>query len=350
VKRHISAYVLSANLTTMHRRAALEMDRHDMTNSAQPKVFVLILSYNGKKWLEECLPSVLAMDYPNYEVVVIDNGSSDGTAEYLESEFPEIQTVAINPNVGYARGFNAGIEYAATHGAEYFLIMNNDTVIDPNAVTELVRTAGKSKDVGFVSGKVYYHKDPLRLQTAGRLNDKLTLVGKHVGFGEYDVGQYDEEREYDFVDDVFLLVKKEVYERIGGYDENFFLHWEETDWCVRARRAGFRILYTPHAKIWHKGMLTTVDGITPLAFFYLTRNQIPFMWRNAKRSQFMVFALFLLFKKSPRWIARFSKRGQWKYLVSYILGIFSGFIWILQKKWSSVVDSYLHFGILSQKL
>lgn len=211
------------------------------------------------------------------------------------------------------------------------MILNYDTVIDPPVLTELVKTAESGEDTGFVSGKEYYYRDPLKLQTVGRFNHPINLLGSHVGFQEYNVGQYDEIKEYDFIDDIFLLINRKVFDKVGGYDENFFLHWEETDWCARVRRAGFRILYTFRAKLWHKGLLTTLDGMTPLALFYLTRNQIPFMWRNANRSQFLAFTIILIFKKSARWIVRFIKKGEFDYLLSYIHGIFSGFSWILFK-------------------
>ena len=122
-----------------------------------PKVFVLVLSYNGIKWLKGCLPSVIAMDYPNYETVVIDNGSSDGTQDFMRENFPQVQMVTLKPNRGYAGGFNAGLEYAAEHGADFFLVMNNDTEIDSFALTALVEAAQAQERAGFVTGKVYFH-------------------------------------------------------------------------------------------------------------------------------------------------------------------------------------------------
>ena len=220
------------------------------------------------------------------------------------------------------------MEFASNAGVDYFLILNNDTIIDAEALTELCKTAETHEDVGFVTGKVYYYQDPTKLQTAGRLNDSLRLSGNLIGFREYDVGQYDFERDFDFVDDVFLLVKREVYEKVGGYDKNFFLYWEETDWCARVRRAGFRILYTPKAKIWHKGNLTTTDGIAPSAFFFLTRNQIPFMWRNANLDQFVKFSFNLLWKECPIKVARYVKHKSYNYASAYLRGIISGYLWI----------------------
>ena len=247
-----------------------------------PKVYAITLSYDRKEDTIEFLESLKKMTYPNYEILVVENGSSDDSAKAIKEKFPEVSLIEIKKNVGYSRGFNIGLEFAYTKGADYFLILNNDTVVDPEALTELVETAQRYDDTGFVTGKVYFYKDPSKIQTAGRFNDGTKLVGGHVGWGEDDVGQCDEEKKYDFVDDVFLLVKKEVYEKIGGYDESFFIAWEEADWCVRVRRAGFKIFYSPKAKIRHKGNLTTSDGVTYATVYYRTRNQIPFMWRHAR--------------------------------------------------------------------
>ncbi|MCI0475380.1 MAG: glycosyltransferase, partial [Anaerolineales bacterium] len=103
-----------------------------------PRVFVVTLNWNGKKWLEDCFTSVLALDYENFQVVMADNGSTDGSVEFVRQKFPAVQIVETGGNLGYARGLNVGLEYAAARGAEFFLIMNNDTVIDREALGALV--------------------------------------------------------------------------------------------------------------------------------------------------------------------------------------------------------------------
>jgi GT2 family glycosyltransferase len=295
-----------------------------------PRVFAITLNWNKKDDTIECVESLRRLTYPNYRIIVVDNGSTDGSAQALRESFPDIHVIENRNNLGYAIGFNRGMDYAFANGADYFLILNNDTVIHPEALTELVKTAQENRSVGFVSGKVYYFNDPQRLQTVGRLNDGLRLVGDHIGFREHDAGQYDRRAEYDFIDDIFLLVRRQVYETVGGYDKSFFLHWEETDWCARVRRTGFKIMYTPGAKLWHKGLLTVLDGITSSAFFYLTRNQIPFMWRNARADQFIRFSLHMLCKECPITIGRFLKYQKHKYIAPYLGGILSGYFWILR--------------------
>ena len=252
----------------------LESKRLEMKEGIYPRVLVLILSYNGKQWLRDCLPSVLDMEYPNYEAIVIDNGSSDGTIEFLQDEFPEVRTVSIHPNVGYARGFNAGLEYAAERGAGYFLIMNNDTVIDRGALTALVETAMTKDRAGFVTGKVYFYDHPEVLQTVGKQEDPIMWKGKDIGWQEEDVGQYEDTTERVFADDVFTLVSRKMYNEVGGYDPEFFLQCEEWDWQIRAKNKGWRIYYTPYAKLWHRVSATTGGLGSAMNEYFLYRNRI----------------------------------------------------------------------------
>lgn len=301
-----------------------------------PKVCVITLNWNRKNDTIECIESLRRLNYPNYEILMVDNGSTDGSAEAVRERFPEVRVIRNKRNLGYAAGFNKGMAQAYAAGADYFLIINNDTVIDPEALMELCKTAQTHEDAGFVSGKVYFYNEPTRLQTAGRLKDTINIAGEHVGFRKLDLGQYEVEQEFEFIDDVFLLVKKDVYEKVGGYDENFFLYWEETDWCARVRRAGFKIFYTPGAKIWHKGNLTVSDGMTPSALYYLSRNKIIFMWRNAQIRNFLFFSYLLASGEFPMTIARFIRHRKFKYLMPYIMGHSAGYLWAFRTGMSRV--------------
>lgn len=298
-----------------------------------PLVFVITLNWNRKYDTEECVDSLLQMTYPNFEVVVVDNGSEDGSVEYLKEKFGDkIHIVANEKNLGYSEGFNSGINYGMERGAHYFLIVNNDTKIDKEALTELVRVAETDPKIGFVSGKVYFYDRPEVIQTVGKRSHPITLVGPHVGAGEVDKGQYDEIKEYEFIDDVFLLVRREVVEKIGGYDKIFFLYWEETDWCARLRKAGYKILYTPHAKIWHKGSLSSGGGMNPLNTFWITRNRYIFIKRHGNLKQWRYFLLWNYFYNIPRTLAVRVLKGKFSLAFSFIKGNLAGLSWVLKNK------------------
>ena len=307
------------------------------SNEKIPKVVIITLNWNGGNDTIECVESLKRLNYPNYHIVVVDNGSTDGSVSAFKAQYPDLTVIENGRNLGYAEGFNIGMRYAAQKGADYFLILNNDTVIDRDALKEMVCVAEGDYQIGFVTGKVYFHDDPQRIQTVGKYQDPISLVrGGNVGNNEIDEGQYDEVREYNFVDDVFLLVKRSVFEKVGGYDPAFFLMFEESDWCARIHRAGFKILYTPKAKIWHKGNKEPGNKRSPIHQFYLARNQIPFVFRNASRRHFRRFLVTLLFSYKWPWAPRQSwrllKAGKYRLLWAYLRGIISGLIWFLRNR------------------
>lgn len=236
------------------------------------KVIVLILSYNGKHLLEDSISSYLANDYSNFEVVVIDNGSTDGTKEWIEQNYPEVFVLRTEKNLGYSGGFNLGLDYAFNKkNADYVLITNNDVKADSKVITELVKVAETDQKIGFVTGKVYYYDNPNTLQTVGKYEDLIRWNGEHIGNKEVDVGQYDEISERIFIDDVFTLVNKRVYLDTGGYDTNFKFQCEEYDWQARAKKLGYKSFYTPYAKIWHKESMT-IGKDSAFKAYYDSRN------------------------------------------------------------------------------
>ncbi len=301
-------------------------------NALFPKVFVITLNWNGRDDTIECLASLQKLNYPNYKIVVVDNGSTDGSVPALKARYADVTIIENGRNLGYAAGFNAGLKYAYEQAADYFLILNNDTILDAEAVTALVDVAKEDEKIGFVSGKIYRYENPDTLQRAGGgIGDPMTLTGKYVGIGEVDCGQHDAVHDYEVIDDVFLLVRRDVYARVGGYDSSFFLYFEETDWCYRVRRAGFRIVYTPKAKIWHKGNFGEKGLLSPKRMYYMRRNEILFMRKNATPAQFRRYwplALRRLLINE----ARLLRRGHVQHAAACIRGVVSGLLWLYRNR------------------
>lgn len=297
-----------------------------------PKVYAITLNWNGKDDTLELLDSLRRLDYPNHQVLVVDNGSEDDSVEAIGRMFPDVTVIENGRNLGYADGFNVGLEYAYRRGADYFLVLNNDTMIDSSAMMELVKVAEMDDDVGFVSGKVYLYDEPDTLQTVGRRYDPMILAGRHVGDGEVDVGQYDEVRDYEFMDDVYLLVRRKVYEELGGYDPNFFLYYEETDWCARVRRAGYRIVYAPGAKIWHKGNIGGPStSRSPERHYFMTRNRVIFLARNTSVRHVLRY-LFWSLGKELLDAARYVRHGYVRHPLARFRGLGSGIVWLLKNR------------------
>jgi hypothetical protein len=261
-----------------------------------PRVVVLILSYNGKPLLNDSVGSYLGSDYGNFTVTVIDNGSSDGTAEYVRKEFSAVHVLRTEKNLGYSGGFNLGLDHAFREKkADYVLVSNNDVKADARALRELVKVAVTDDRIGFVTGKVFYYDQPSILQTVGKKEDPVRWNGGAVGRNEKDAGQYDQVAELPFSDDIFTLVSKKLYDEVGGYDPEFFLQCEEFDWQARAKNAGYRIFYTPHAKIWHKESMT-IGKSSPLKAYYDARNPMIVIMKYKPPSYFRRY-FWLHFRK-----------------------------------------------------
>ena len=236
------------------------------------KVVVLILSYNGKYLLEEAVPSYIANDYINYQVVVIDNGSTDDTKSYIENTFSGVKVLRTEKNLGYSGGLNFGLDYAFNdEKADYALITNNDVKADNRVISELVKAAETDEKIGFVTGKVYFYDSPQTLQTVGKSEDPIKWNGAHIGNLEIDKGQYNKISERIFIDDIFMMVTAKLFSEIGGYDTTFKFQSEEYDWQARGKKLGYKIFYTPYAQIWHKDSMT-IGKNSSFKAYYDSRN------------------------------------------------------------------------------
>ena len=242
-----------------------------------PRVAIIVLNWNGLTDTLECLESLASLDYPAYEVVVVDNGSTDGSPDAIRERFTDVTVVENGENLGFTGGNNVGLRRALEQGADYALLLNNDTEVAPDFVRLLVRAAEADAGIGVAGPTIYYYDQPETVWSAGGGIDWRRGKTWMVGLGTRDVGQSGESlREVDFVSGCALLVKRAVLDSVGLLDDRFFAYYEETEWCVRALRAGFRIVHVPGAKVWHK---INPGGRTnsPMVHYYLTRNRLLFL-------------------------------------------------------------------------
>jgi GT2 family glycosyltransferase len=291
-------------------------------------VCVLILNWNQKKITIDCVDSVLKSRYPDYKVIVIDNGSTDGSVAALKVRFDgRIEVLENRRNLGYARGFNVGLKYAfETKKAEYCLVMNNDTILDDKAISALVRIAQVNTRVGFVTGKVYYYDRPNVLQTVGKREHPIRWNGDHIGNDEEDVGQYESAGELHFADDIFTLVTRRLYEEVGGYDPMFFLQGEEYDWQARAKISGFKIYYTPEARIWHKVSMT-LGKDSVLKAYYDAKSPMLVILLHKSPQFFRRYLRYHFYFRILRSTLVYSKRGQLSKALARWRGFFSAIVW-----------------------
>lgn len=222
-----------------------------------PRVSIIVLNWNSYEVTRDCLLSLEKIDFPNHEVVLVDNGSGDGSAERLAKEFPCARFIRNERNLGFSGGNNVGIRNAMTRGPNYLLLLNNDTVVAPNFLSELVRVAESDPQIGLLNPKIYYFDPPDRIWYAGGVRKPWRVFPVHLGLRRRDDGSYNQTREVSFITGCALLIKTAVVRKIGLLDDMFFLTFEDADWSMRASRAGFKHFYVPASVIWHKDSYCT---------------------------------------------------------------------------------------------
>ena len=271
-----------------------------------PYVVVVVLNWNGLADTAECLRSLQQASYPNFHTLVVDNGSDGDDADVIEKRFGSFSSVIRNPsNVGYASGNNVGIERALEDGAEYILVLNNDTVVAPDFLEALVERGGGMPEAGILGPKTYYMEPPDVLwSTGGRMN--WYLFQSLRGQGKRDRGQFDSVLDCDWLPGSCLLIKRAVTEAIGYLPTEYFLQWEDVDYCTAARGAGFSCVYVPQSRIWHKVSSSRLQDSTrrAVAVQQGIRNRIYYRRKFLSTLQFALFALvFLALVSSPPTLA-----------------------------------------------
>lgn len=335
-----------------------------------PKVFIIILNWNGWKDTIECLKSLEKVDYPNFEIIVVDNNSTDDSADELrkyiesirvnprnlwraESSHPrgsastshktqqtsnasqQITLITNESNLGFAGGNNVGINHIFESGIKnhelgidnvYILLLNNDTVVDSQFLNELIKVGESNKKIGILGPLIYYYSEPKKIQFGGGKIEKFMTRGVHMYLNELDQGQFSDV-DYNVVDyytGCALMIKKEVIDKIGLMPEDYFLYYEDVDWNLRARKAGYISVIVPKAKIWHKVSASAKQG-SPSYIYYHSRNGLLAAKRNAPffiRQMVYLYSFWILGKQIIKLAIMPSKRVWAKNIIRGILDFY----------------------------
>jgi hypothetical protein len=259
-----------------------------------PQIAIVILHFNNQKLTEDCLSSIKNLAVKNYqlETIVVNNNPQE-KLDSLKKKFSQNEFIFGGKNLGFTGGNNLGIKKALKNGADFIFLLNNDTFLDQNLILELLKVFRQEKNAGILAPKIYFapghefhrHKYLKKDQGkvfwyAGGLFDWQNIIASHRGVDEVDHGQYDQLISTDFASGCGVLIKKEVFEKIGFFDDRYFLYLEDVDFCQRAKTAGFKILYIPQAKLWHLNAGSSAVGGT-LHDYYLIRNRLLFGFKYA---------------------------------------------------------------------
>ena len=243
------------------------------------EVAIIILTWNGKADTLECLHSLQKLKYSRCRLIVVDNGSTDGTVEAVRAQFPEVYLIENGKNLGYSEGNNKGLLYALSTEAKYFLLLNNDTVVSDNFLEPLVNYAEAHPEAGILGSKVYQYGTQDRIWFCGAyINSNARLL--HFGYKEVDsFNQLPSESVY--IPGCSLMIRRDLLEKIGFLDHEFFAYFEDVDWCLKAKRLGYLIMVIPESVIWHKEA-KTLGKESPRYLYYNIRNKLRIFQRHSK--------------------------------------------------------------------
>ncbi|MBV7328038.1 glycosyltransferase family 2 protein [Chloroflexi bacterium TSY] len=262
------------------------------SSKSSPLVHVIIINWNQAKLTNECLQSLFESDYPAITVIVVDNGSTDDSVEFIRRSFPQVIMLEPGENLGYSEGNNFGIRYSIQQNADYILLLNNDTTVAPDMLSRLVETAEADSTIGIVGPTQYYFDEPdtiwgaanyikwiKGLPVRSRMGHKDNSPDAHYGI--------DNTIDADYIDTCAALVRREIFEQVGLLDARYFINYDNADLGLRSREAGFRVVYRPAAKMWHK-VSASMGLASPATTYYMTRNLLLLLWsRGSGLSRFI---------------------------------------------------------------
>ena len=257
--------------------------------SKTPKVAVVILNWNGKKWLEKFLPSVIETNYNTLEIVVADNASTDDSLAFLNENYPEITQIVLEKNWGFADGYNKALEKVE---ADYFVLLNSDVEVEEDWISPIVDQMEKDVSIGAAQPKIRDQKQKELFEYAGASGGFLDFLGYSFCRGrlfddlEIDEGQYDDPIEICWATGAALFIRAELYHNIGGLDGDFFAHFEEIDLCWRIRRAGYKIMVFPDSVVYHYGGGTLATS-SPRKTYLNYRNNLLMILKNETGSRLL---------------------------------------------------------------
>lgn len=272
-----------------------------------PKVSIVILNWNRKDLTLTCLKSLESLIYPNYNVIVVDNGSTDGSQDLIKDKFTHVTLIENTKNLGFAEGMNMGIKYALKLNSDYVFILNNDTaIISKNLLEELVKPAELNQKIGIVGPRIVDYDDPSKIQFDGKTNHLSGFVMKVSGCG--------------------FLAKKEIFEKVGFFDPIYFMYYEDLDLFLRIERKGYDTLFVPNVRIKHKVFGTSRQFSFDHQYYHI-RNNLLFLKRfYSKKPLFIIKGVSRNLIQSMRDLFRCCLNKDLEGFVNSTKGIAKGFL------------------------
>jgi len=283
-----------------------------------PLVSIITVNYNQTEVTCALLESLNKISYPNLEVIVVDNHSIEDDPKRIKQLFPNIVFIENPINYGFAAGNNYGLMRAR---GEYVLLLNNDIEVSSHFMEPLIEKLEQNPGIGAVSPQIKFYYQPDTIQYAGYTPiGKVTMRNSAIGYWEKDRGQYNDDSETAYAHGAAMMVPMRVVKEIGLMSYIFFLYYEEADWCVRIKNAGYKIYYVGNSYVLHKESVST-GKLSALKIYYQNRNRIVFMRRSQHGKDFYLALLYQLFVAIPKNAFKFLIKGKISYFLAYYRAI-----------------------------
>lgn len=271
------------------------------------KLFIVILNFNSGKRILDCVESLIKDVETRKDILVVDNNSSDDSLWLLERFRRKISIrlsiIRNKKNFGYASGNNIGISFALDRGVRYVLLLNPDMVLSHGSLSTLIAHCESKPNIGIVGPKIYILGTPNKIWSCGGIIDKERYTAGLIGYREVDSGHYKNKKEVDYVSGAGMLVRREVFNKVGSFFPYYFLYYEDVELCLRARLMGFKVVFEPSV-IFNHDFSSSVGRYSPLKQYYMARNHLLFVERNAPRR-----VLIREFLRLPKTVLEHCLRG-----------------------------------------
>jgi hypothetical protein len=301
-----------------------------MRKMTQPSVICVILNTNRKDDTLECIESLSSCSYSNKKIIVLDNHSTDGSVVAIREAYPDVQIIELVENLGYAGNNNVGIAAALDQEADWVFVLNEDIILDGKCIEKLVNVGESDPQIGIVGPLVYHHNEPNVIQSAGGILGKY-WESIHLGKNELDRGQFTTPRSVEWISGCAILVRRTAIDQAGMLDKDYFIYWEETEWCIRIGRVGWKIVHVPEAKIWHKGVQREYQP-KPSFTYYGTRNHLLTLAKHKAPLNVWVFSWIQILRTLASW----SIKPKWRSKREHRDAMFRGVRDFLRGQWGKM--------------
>ena len=287
-------------------------------------VCVIITVWNQVEHTMECLETIVSQDYEQLSALVVDNGSTDDTVAQVSSVYPQVKILSLPENLGPTGGYNAGFRHALDNGFNLVFLLNNDTLLAPSCVSELVKDVKTSSDIGLAMPKIYYADDPNRIWHVGGWENKLNYEVQRPGENQIDTGQWEDAVDIDDAPFTAVLLTRDVLETVGLPDEGFFLYYEDRDYSRRMQEAGYRLRLAPAAHIWHKVSMSSGGSDSPDERYWMARSGVQFFRKNVgMRSRWFIVIPWRA-ASALRTTLNLARHGRFDSIKAYWRGLWDG--------------------------